>query len=84
MSTYDATISLMKQLPENDLIKIKEYVSRLLTKPEERVETYNPYKPLTREEIIQRLDTARKHADEGKTMDAKLASANIRSKYGLQ
>ena len=46
-------------------------------------ENDNPYKPLTREEIIEQLAIARQHADVGKTMDAHKASSNIREKYGL-
>lgn len=82
-TTYESTITLMRQLSETDLLKIKDIVSRLLTKSEERKEIYNPYKPLAREEIIEQLAQARKHADEGKVMDAHQASANVRKKYGL-
>ena len=46
-------------------------------------EMYNPYKPLTREEIIEQLSIARKHADEGQVLDAHQVSANVREKYGL-
>lgn len=73
----------MKGLPETDLLKIKEFVRRLLTKPEERQEVYNPYKPLTREEVIERLASARKSAEAGRVMEAHQASANVREKYGL-
>lgn len=48
-----------------------------------RKELYNPYRSYTREEIIEQLEIARKHAYEGKVMDAKQASFNIREKYGL-
>ena len=48
-----------------------------------RKELYNPIGLYTREEIIEQLEIARKHAYEGKVMDAKQASFNIREKYGL-
>ena len=48
-----------------------------------RKELYNPIELYTREEIIEQLEIARKHVYEGKVMDAKQASFNIREKYGL-
>jgi len=83
MTTYESTISLMSTLPEKDLLKIKEFVSRLISKPEERTEMFNPYKHLTREEVIEQLAISRSHAEDGRTMDAHVASAGIREKYGL-
>ncbi len=44
---------------------------------------YNPYKPLTRVEIVEQLSLAHEHAQEGKVMDAHQASDNVRKKYGL-
>ena len=64
-------------------VLIKEFIKRINSKDEIRKEIYNPYKPLTREEIIEQLANAKKHANEGKTMDAHRASSNIREKYGL-
>ena len=45
--------------------------------------TYNPYKHLTREEIMEQLAIARKNAEKGHVMEARQASDNIREKYGL-
>ena len=45
--------------------------------------TYNPYKHLKREEIVEQLAIARKNAEEGHVMEARQASDNIRAKYGL-
>ena len=56
----------------------------MTTNSEYRKERYNPYRSYTRKEIIEQLDIARKHAYEGKVMDAKHASVNIREKYGLR
>ncbi|MBQ6504126.1 MAG: hypothetical protein IJI57_09470 [Flexilinea sp.] len=83
MSTYEATISMMKNLPENDILLVKEFVSRLLTKSSEQKIASDPFKPLTREEIIEQLVIAQTHAKEGKTIEAHSASDLIRSKYGL-
>ena len=83
MSTYEATISLMKGLSENDLLVVNEFVKRLSSKSEENKETMNPFHPLTREEIIEQLSLAHEHADNGMIMDAHKASDTIREKYGL-
>ena len=83
MTTYDATVSLMKDMTESDLLVIKEFVKRLSSKADIRKELYNPYKPLTREEILEQLAIAKMHAEEGRVMDAHEASENVRAKYGL-
>ena len=63
--------------------QIKKVWSFTAAMPEAREEMFNPYKPLTREDIIEQLSIARKHAEEGKVMDAHEASNRIREKYGL-
>ena len=83
MTTYEATGSMMQNLPEADLLVINEFVKRLSSKEEIWKERYNPYKHFTREEIVEQLAIARKNAEEGHVMEAHQASANIREKYGL-
>lgn len=83
MSTYEATISLIKGLSENDLLVVREFVKRLTSKTEITRETNNPFHPMTREEIIEQLAIAHEHADKGMIMEAHKASENIRGKYGL-
>ena len=48
------------------------------------VESFNPYKPLSREEIIERLEIARKHADADMIKDAHTAVDQVREEYGLR
>ena len=83
MSTYEATISMIKELPEPDLLIVKEFVRRLSHKSEERKEIFNPYKALTREEIIEQLAIAKMHANSGMVNEAHSVSSDIREKYGL-
>ena len=83
MSTYEATVSMMRDLPDDELLLVKEFIKRITSKDEIRKEMYNPYKPLTREEVMEQLAIARKHADEGRVMEGHRASSNIREKYGL-
>ena len=83
MSTYEATVSMIRDLPDNELLLVKEFIKRITSKDEIRKEMYNPYKSFTREEVIEQLAIAKKHADEGRVMEGHRASANIREKYGL-
>lgn len=83
MTTFEATVSMMQNLSEADLLVINEFVKRLSSKEEIRKERYNPFKHLTREEIVEQLAIARKNAEEGHVMEARHASDNIRAKYGL-
>ena len=77
MNTLEATVSMMKQLPERDLLKVHAFVRLFFP------ETANPFSPLTEEEIYAELGRSRKHSEEGKLKSAKLISSNVRAKYGL-
>ena len=46
-------------------------------------QAYNPYKPMTEEAILSRLESSREQADAGMVRDAKSVSKNMRAKYGL-
>lgn len=72
MSTLESTISMLETLPEEDLLAIQAIVKRFVVKEN------SPYAPLSKEEMLERLQSARKHADEGKVMDATLVSKNVR------
>ncbi|MBR5970072.1 MAG: hypothetical protein IK016_06965 [Lachnospiraceae bacterium] len=88
MTTYDTTVTMLKELQESDLMKVMAYISRFLLGEKgaaaTTAEPFNPYKPLTREEIMERLEVARKHADAGVVMDARKAIDDVRTKYGLR
>lgn len=83
IDVYESTITALKGMPETDFMLVREFINRLASKEEIKKEMYNPYKPLTREEIIEQLATSHRHADERMVMDAHETSANIRKKYGL-
>lgn len=44
---------------------------------------YNPYAPMTEEEILRKLEISRSHAKEGKYREADEAVSDMRTKYGL-
>ena len=86
MSTYDATVSMLQELPESDLLKVKAYISSLFISSNSQGESVidSPFTPLSEDEIYDQLAHARMHAKEGKVKPAKQTSANVRAKYGLQ
>lgn len=43
----------------------------------------NPYEALSEKEMLNKLETSRKHADEGLCRDADEVIADMRAKYGL-
>ena len=49
-----------------------------------RKKACDPFKGLSREEIIVQLSDARFHADKGMVLDAHCASGNVREKYGIK
>ena len=77
MSTLGATVSMMKTLPEEDLLAIHSIVQRFMIKEK------NPYKPLSKEETLEKLARSRKHASEGKVVEPREAVREIKGKYGL-
>ena len=83
MSTLEATVSLLKNLPENDLIKIKAYIGRIINNKNDQKDSYNPFITLSREEVFEQLESSRKRTEKGFVMAAKQASAIVRDKYGL-
>ncbi|WP_310603656.1 type II toxin-antitoxin system RelB/DinJ family antitoxin [Anaerosporobacter sp.] len=44
---------------------------------------YNPFVPMTEEELLSKLEISRKHASQGKYRDADDVVANLRGKYGI-
>ena len=79
MSTLEATVSMLQSLPESELLTIYDLTRRLYIKKGKDMEL----KAMTEEEMLDKLDASRKHADEGRVMDADVAISKLRVKYGL-
>ncbi|RDU24589.1 type II toxin-antitoxin system RelB/DinJ family antitoxin [Anaerosacchariphilus polymeriproducens] len=47
------------------------------------VAEYNPYAPLTEEELFAKLEVSRQHASQGKYRGADEVASDMRAKYGL-
>lgn len=86
MSTLQNTISMIKTLPEADLIKIQDFAKKLskrheLEAADEAVGRFLP--PKSREDIYRDLEISRQQAAEGKCQEAGEFLAELRAEYGL-
>lgn len=86
MSTLQNTISMMKTLPEADLIKIQDFTEKLskhheLEAVDEAVGRFLP--PKSREDIYRDLKVSRQQAAEGKYQEAGEFLAELRVEYGI-
>ena len=79
MSIYESTVSLLKELSEEELTAIHDLAVRY----SDRKNTSNPFQPMTEEEMLASLAQAREDSAQGRRMDASLASAKLRGKYAL-
>ncbi len=80
MSTYEETISMIGKLNEDDLQVVNTIVKRFVFSMSVDNDVY---KPLSEDEFFSRLETARRHADEGGVKEAHEVARNIRSKHGI-
>lgn len=86
MSTLQNTISMMKTLPEADLLKIQDFIKNLsrrheLEAADETVGRFLP--PKSREDIYRDLEISRQQAAEGKYQEAGEFLAELRAEYGI-
>ena len=79
MSTFEATVSMLKPLSDEQLLFIQDLAQRFMRK-EANVDLY---KSMTEDELLEALSVAREHAAQGKVIDATESSKLIREKYGL-
>lgn len=79
MTTIDATVSVMRELPENDRRKVFNYAQTL--RSSKNIE--NPYKPLTVKQVLADLDQSEKEFAEGKDLDAEEAVQALRKQHGF-
>ena len=79
MSVFEETVSILENLSEDDLKIIQILAVRMLTRPEES----NPFRPMTEEEFLGEIDTALRHAGEGKTTPVAEVVKEMREKYGI-
>ncbi len=76
MSALDANLALLSTIPEDRQKEINNYLLMNFCKN-------NPYKPLSRNEILNELDMSRKCYENGEGEDFDKALEEISVKYGL-
>lgn len=79
MGTLEATVSMLQELPESELLTIHDMARRFYMKQT----VQNPLEPMTEQQMFDKLAVSRKHAEEGRVMDADVAISKIKEKYGL-
>ena len=77
MSTLEATITMLEHLPESDLQAIHDITYSIYTKIQ------SPFKPLTKEQVLNDLAESRKQVENGEYKDLTEAVDELRGKYGL-
>lgn len=86
MTTLESTISMIKVLPEADLVKVQDFTKKLcrIREDEAADEAVGRFlKPMSREDIYRNLEISRQQIAEGKCQEMGEALAEIREKYGL-
>lgn len=91
MTTLENTISMIKALPESDLLEIQKLTTKLFQRrhkskmtdaaADEAIGTILQSK--SKQEIIQDLELSRQQVTEGKCTKMEQAIAGIKTKYGL-
>ncbi len=86
MSTLQNTISMMKTLPEADLLKIQDFTKKLSKRREleamdEAVGRFLP--PKSREDIYRDLEESRKQIEMGQCRSAEEVFNGLEQKYGF-
>ena len=78
MSTYEATVSLLEGLSEDQLIQVQNLARRYKQKA-----INNPFKAMSEDELFIKIDQAIAHAESGIVLDANVSVQEFREKYGL-
>lgn len=78
MSTLESTISMLETLPEDDLVAVNHLVKHLMFRSGNV-----PFHAMNKEQMLEELETARRHVSEGKVKEGHQVAAEMRDKYGL-
>lgn len=86
MSTLERTVSMMKALPETDLIKIQDFTEKLFKSHESEVADGATARFLglkSAKDIYKDLEISRRQAEAGEYQEAGEFLAEIKAKYGI-
>lgn len=86
MNTLENTVSMMKALPETDLVKIQDFTKKLFQKRE--FETVDKavgkfLKPMSREDFMRDIEVAEQEIADGKYNSAEEVFNELEHRYGL-
>ncbi len=87
MGTLENTVSMMKTLPETDLLKIQSLTTKLFQrhKSEAADEAISRHlKPMSREDIMKDLEIAEQEIVSGNYSSAEEVFDGLEHRYGLQ
>ena len=79
MSTYDATVSILKELTEEELTAVHDLVVRIRKKKNQAP----PFEPFDEEKLLAELALADEDVKNGNVVKAEDASLFLREKYAL-
>lgn len=79
MSTIDATISMLKKMPEDAQVKVFEFTQQLFTSRK----TANPFAPVSTQQVLSDLSESRQQLAEGKGLDMKDALNELGKQHGF-
>ena len=77
MSLIDATKSLIDTMSEDELLEIYHQAINII------YQRSNPFRPLTKQQILADLATSRKQIEDGEYLDFEDAINEIEAQYGL-
>jgi len=79
MTMLESTISMIKILPEADLVEIQNVAKKLLQKHN----TICPFALKSKEDIYKDLEISRQQIAKGDYQDAREISVEVRKEYGI-
>lgn len=80
MSTLEATVSIIKSLSEEDLIKIQNYAKAIL---KEREQSDSRSEQITKQQFLDELEISRQQAEQGQYKNAHSVLSEMRKRYAL-
>lgn len=79
MTALESTLAVLKELPESKLMVIQNLARQFA----QQTTVENPYRPMSREEILAELAASKEDIRQGRIYTAEESVGQLRAKYGL-
>lgn len=79
MTVLESTVSMLNRFSERDLLKIQSMIRIFFTEEHQD----NPFRLLSKDDVLRELTYSRQLAEEGKLWDAESVCENIEHQYGI-